>query len=157
MAPSFSSFASSVQTETALDVLAVVKRLKAGGKDVIELEIGDSPFDSTANAKTSGTAAIQNNVSHYCPSPGVPEFRTAAANFVKNEFNATVAIPPVTHGFVRTFFRRFRRTTPERMQAVLVDIADSNQILPSRQRSIERKLRIVLPRMPFDNDSEVPE
>ena len=43
----FSKFASSLTSETAFDVLAVAKRLKSSGKDVIELQIGDSPFPST--------------------------------------------------------------------------------------------------------------
>ena len=81
-----SEFAKSLSVETAFNVLAVAKALKATGKDVIELEIGDSPFDSTASAKASGVEAIQQNKSHYCPSPGLPEFREAAARFVKHEF-----------------------------------------------------------------------
>ena len=82
-----SEFAKSLSVETAFNVLAVAKALKATGKDVVELEIGDSPFDSTASAKSSGVEAIQQNKSHYCPSPGLPEFREAAARFVKHEFN----------------------------------------------------------------------
>ena len=46
MTPSYSTFASAVQPETAFTVLAIAKRLAAGGKDVIELEIGDSPFET---------------------------------------------------------------------------------------------------------------
>jgi aspartate aminotransferase len=42
--PAFSDFASSVGVESAFSVLAIAKRLMAAGKDVIELEIGDSPF-----------------------------------------------------------------------------------------------------------------
>ena len=75
MAVSFSSFVQQVKVETAFTVLAVAKRLKAGGKDVIELEIGDSPFPSTAAAKRAGIEAIQNDQSHYCPSPGLPIWR----------------------------------------------------------------------------------
>ena len=81
-----SEFAKSLSVETAFNVLAIAKTLKAAGKDVVELEIGDSPFDSTASAKSSGVEAIQQNKSHYCPSPGLPEFREAAARFVKQEF-----------------------------------------------------------------------
>ena len=47
MTPTFSQFASSVETETAFDVLAVARQLKSQGKDVIELEIGDSPFPTS--------------------------------------------------------------------------------------------------------------
>jgi aspartate aminotransferase len=64
----------------------MARTLKAAGKDVVELEIGDSPFDSTAGARAGGVEAIKNNQSHYCPSPGIPEFRAAAAEFVRAEF-----------------------------------------------------------------------
>ncbi len=87
MPASLSQFARSLSAETAFTVLALAKELQAAGKDVVELEIGDSPFDSTASAKATGVAAIESNQSHYCPSPGVPEFRQAAANYVREEFN----------------------------------------------------------------------
>jgi len=83
---SLSQFAQSLTVETAFTVLAKAKSLQAEGKDVVELEIGDSPFESTASAKATGIEAIQDNQSHYCPSPGLPQFREAAANFVKEEF-----------------------------------------------------------------------
>jgi aspartate aminotransferase len=82
-----SSFARSLTVETAFTVLAMARSLKAAGKDVVELEIGDSPFDSTAAARAGGMDAIKNNQSHYCPSPGIPEFRAAAAAFVREEFD----------------------------------------------------------------------
>ena len=44
MAVSLSEFARDITVETAFTVLAKAKRLAAGGKDVVELEIGDSPF-----------------------------------------------------------------------------------------------------------------
>ena len=87
MSAQFSEFAHSLTVETAFTVLAAAKALKAKGKDVVELEIGDSPFNSTASAKSSGIKAIEGNHSHYCPSPGLPEFRDAAARFVSREFN----------------------------------------------------------------------
>ena len=51
MHPTLSRFAQSLNTETAFDVLAVARRLKAQGKDVIELQIGDSPFPTPAHAR----------------------------------------------------------------------------------------------------------
>ncbi|HEY8521839.1 MAG TPA: aminotransferase class I/II-fold pyridoxal phosphate-dependent enzyme [Gammaproteobacteria bacterium] len=87
MTVTLSRFAQSLTVETAFTVLAMARSLKAAGKDVVELEIGDSPFDSTASARAAGIAAIENNQSHYCPSPGIPEFRRAAAAFVRREFD----------------------------------------------------------------------
>jgi aspartate aminotransferase len=86
-----SDFARSLSVETAFSVLAVAKQLKAAGKDVVELEIGDSPFPSTASAKSTGVEAIRGDQSHYCPSPGLPVFREAAAAFVKREFGIPAA------------------------------------------------------------------
>lgn len=91
MSAQLSEFARSLSVETAFTVLAVAKKLKAAGKDVVELEIGDSPFESTKSAKSSGIEAIQANQTHYCPSPGLPEFRQAAAEFVKTEFKIPAA------------------------------------------------------------------
>ncbi len=82
----FSTFARSLTSETAFDVLAVAKRLKAGNKDVIELQIGDSPFSSTKSALAAGKKAIDDGATHYCPSMGLPEFRAVIAETVKREF-----------------------------------------------------------------------
>jgi aspartate aminotransferase len=79
-----STFARGLSTETAFDVLAVAKRLKAQGKDVIELQIGDSPYNSSESALKAGVEAIQQNQTHYCPSMGLMSFRDAvAANYAK--------------------------------------------------------------------------
>ena len=82
----FSDFAQTVTVEGAFGVLAVAKQLKAAGKRVIELEIGDSPFPSTPAAKQAGLEAIAGDQTHYCASIGLPEFRQAASDFVNAEF-----------------------------------------------------------------------
>jgi aspartate aminotransferase len=102
-----SQFARSLSVETAFTVLAVAKSLKAAGKDVVELEIGDSPFDSTASAKAAGVRAIEQNQSHYCPSPGIPEFREAAARFVKREFNIPAEAKNIVAGPGAKIFEQF--------------------------------------------------
>ncbi|OWK38885.1 pyridoxal phosphate-dependent aminotransferase [Fimbriiglobus ruber] len=86
MSVSFSTFASSLTSETAFDVLAVAKRLKAAGKDVIELQIGDSPFPSASSAIAAGKAAIDAGLTRYGPSLGLPEFRETIAETVRAEF-----------------------------------------------------------------------
>ena len=96
--PAFSDFARTVTVEGAFGVLAVAKQLKARGKRVIELEIGDSPFPSTPAAKQAGLAAIQADQSHYCASVGLPEFRQAAAEFVNAEYGLEVAAANIVVG-----------------------------------------------------------
>ena len=59
MPASFSRFASSVGAEMAFTVLAAAKTLVTAGKDVIELEIGDSPFPTVPHAVDAGIQAIR--------------------------------------------------------------------------------------------------
>jgi aspartate aminotransferase len=102
-----SSFARSLSVETAFTVLAIARALKAAGKDVVELEIGDSPFDSTTAARAGGMEAIKNNQSHYCPSPGIPEFRQAAADFVREEFGVPADPSNIVAGPGAKVFEQF--------------------------------------------------
>jgi len=81
-----SEFARGVTAETAFAVLARARDLKARGKDVVELEIGDSPFPTTAHARQAGIQAIEEGQTFYGPSQGLPEFRAVAAEFVRREF-----------------------------------------------------------------------
>jgi len=94
----FSQFASSLCTETAFDVLAVAKKLKAGGKDVIELQIGDSPFPSTKSALAAGKKAIDDGATRYCPSLGLPQFREVIAATVQKEFGIPAKMENVVVG-----------------------------------------------------------
>ena len=98
MTVTLSSFAKSLTVETAFTVLAAARALKAQGRDIVELEIGDSPFDSTAAARKAGMLAIEQNQSHYCPSPGIPEFRQEAAAFVSREFGVPAAAENIVVG-----------------------------------------------------------
>ena len=86
----FSAFARSLSTETAFDVLAVAKKLKSQGKDVVELQIGDSPFSSTKSALAAGQKAIRDGATHYCPSMGLPEFREVIAANARTEWHIPV-------------------------------------------------------------------
>ncbi len=107
MSAQLSHFARSLTVETAFTVLAMARELKARGKDVVELEIGDSPFDSTAAARAGGIEAIQNNQSHYCPSPGIAEFREAAAQFVRTEFGIPAEATNIVAGPGAKVFEQF--------------------------------------------------
>lgn len=119
--PLLSRFARGLNTETAFDVLAIARALKATGKDVIELQIGDSPFPSTASALSAGKAAIDAGATHYCPSPGLPEFRTAAAKLVEREFGIPAKAENVVAGpGAKVFETYFCEAFLEQDDAVLV-------------------------------------
>ena len=110
--PALSSFASGLTAETAFDVLAVAKRLQAAGKDVIALQIGDSPFPTTASAIRAGKAAIDAGQTRYAPSLGLPEFRATIAATAKAEFGIpatadNVVVAPGAKPFEQFFCELF--------------------------------------------------
>src|SRR5437763_3529922 len=85
-----SRFARELKAETAFDVLAVARKLKAQGKDVVELQIGDSPFPSTASALAAGKRAIDEGATHYCPSLGLASFREIVAENYRKEYGIAI-------------------------------------------------------------------
>jgi aspartate aminotransferase len=110
--PPLSAFARGLTAETAFDVLAVAKRLKAAGKDVIELQIGDSPYPSSSSAVTAGKAAIDAGRTRYAPSLGLPEFRAGCATLVRDEFGIpagpeNVVVAPGAKPFEQFFCELF--------------------------------------------------
>ena len=105
--PTLSEFARGLTGETAFDVLAVAKKLKVGGKDVIELQIGDSPFPSTKSALAAGTKAIADGQTRYCPSMGLPEFREVIAETVRKEFHVPAKPENVVVGPGAKVFEQF--------------------------------------------------
>src|SRR5262245_48561608 len=107
MSVTLSNFARGLSVETAFDVLAVARKLKAQGKDVIELQIGDSPFPTTAHARAAGVRAIENHASHYCASLGLPEFRAAVARNFSQEFGVPVGPEHVVVGPGAKVFEQF--------------------------------------------------
>ena len=145
MIPSFSKFATSVETETAFDVLAVAKRLKADGKDVIELEIGDSPFPTTPAAVEAGVEAIRGDQCHYGPSVGLPEFRQTAAEYVNREYDLDVTADNVVVGpGAKTFETLFCETYLNPGDGVLV----FSPYFPTYPPNIARRgARMVLSRL----------
>src|SRR5687768_4823253 len=109
---SLTTFAQALTAENAFDVLAIARRLKAQGKDVIELQIGDSPFPTTAHARAAGIAAIEAGQTCYGPSLGLPEFREAVARHYAAEFGvavsaANVVVAPGAKPFEQFFCEAF--------------------------------------------------
>ena len=103
----FSAFAQSLKAETAFDVLAVAQRLKAQGKDVVELQIGDSPFPSPRHALAAGIRAIENHATHYCPSLGLADFRETISRSYYREFGVKVTAENVVVGPGAKLFEQF--------------------------------------------------
>ena len=150
--PRLSSLVGNLTAESAFTVLAIARALKAQGKDVVELEIGDSPFPSTPNAKRAGIQAIEDNETGYCPSLGLPEFRAAAARFVSAEFGYAASAENIVVGSgAKPFEQFFAEAVLEAGDGVLVFSPQFPTYIPNLERrgaravltplSVEREFR----------------
>ena len=121
MAPTFTRFSISQRPESAFTVLAVARQLMAAGKEVIELEIGDSPFPTPDGALEAGIQAIRDGHTSYGPSAGLPEFREAAAAYLNEEHGLSVRADHVVAGpGAKTFEQLFCEAFLEPDDGVLV-------------------------------------
>jgi len=69
-------------TETAFEVLAKAKALEKEGREIVHLEIGEPDFDTPNNIKEAAIRAMKAGYTHYVPAAGIPELRTAIAEYL---------------------------------------------------------------------------
>lgn len=69
-------------TETAFEVLNRARELERKGKDIIHLEIGEPDFETPRNIINAAATALNSGWTHYGPSAGYPELRSAIAEEV---------------------------------------------------------------------------
>src|SRR5215216_6483310 len=69
-------------TETAFEVLVRARALEAQGRDIVHLEVGEPDFDTPGNIIEAGCEALRTGWTHYGPSAGLPDLRTAIAEYL---------------------------------------------------------------------------
>jgi aspartate aminotransferase len=74
------------ESET-LAMTAKARELKAQGKDVISLSIGEPDFNTPEVVKEAAKKAIDDNFTHYPPVPGYPDLREAICTKFKRDNN----------------------------------------------------------------------
>ena len=61
------------------------RELKAAGRDIISLSLGEPDFDTPDAIKAAGIEAIENNFTHYPPVPGYADVRQAICDKLKRD------------------------------------------------------------------------
>jgi aspartate/methionine/tyrosine aminotransferase len=69
-------------TETAFEVLAEVERLRAQGRNIIALSIGEPAGNTAEHIKDAAKEALDQNLTHYGPSAGLMPFRKVIAEHI---------------------------------------------------------------------------
>jgi aspartate aminotransferase len=59
--------------------------LRAKGRDVVSLTVGEPDFDTPANIQDAATAAMKAGFTHYSPVAGIPELKDAIARKLSRE------------------------------------------------------------------------
>ena len=94
-------------TETAFEVLARAEALKASGRDIINLGIGQPDFKTPEHIVEAAVKALHDGHHGYTPAPGIPPLREAVANDILKWRNVEVSpdnVLIVPGGKVTMFF-----------------------------------------------------
>jgi len=73
---------SRVKPSATIVITQKARDLKAQGRDVIHLEIGEPDFDTPANVSQAGVSAIRDGWTHYGPASGQPDLRQTIADYI---------------------------------------------------------------------------
>ncbi len=75
----------SIPESTTMKISAMAKKLNAAGLDVIDLGVGEPDFDTPKNVCDAAISSIQRGDTHYLPTSGIPELRSAIAEKLYND------------------------------------------------------------------------
>lgn len=78
-----------IEPSATLELMAKAKALKSEGYKVLEFQVGEPDFNTPENVKKAGIKAIEENFSHYTPSPGTLEIKKAIVEKLKRDNNLT--------------------------------------------------------------------
>lgn len=80
-----SKLISSVEGSATLAITALVKKLKAEGKDVLSFSAGEPDFPTPSFVKEAAIEAIRNNFTYYTANTGTPELLKAITEKLEKE------------------------------------------------------------------------
>lgn len=75
-----------------VELMGIAAKMKAEGRDVISLVIGEPDFDTPLKIKEAAFDAILRGLTHYVPAPGIPELRKKIAEKLF-EYDQVIADP----------------------------------------------------------------
>jgi aspartate/methionine/tyrosine aminotransferase len=95
-----------LQPSATLSVTALCRRMRAAGRDVLDLSAGEPDFRTPNFASESGIAAIRHGFTHYTPVPGTDDLRNAIAAYLErvHGYPARSAGVVVTNGAKQALF-----------------------------------------------------
>ena len=74
-----------IKASITLQITANAKRLKAEGKDVVSFGAGEPDYDTPQHIKDAAIKAIREGFTKYTPAAGMPAFKGAICNKLRND------------------------------------------------------------------------
>jgi aspartate/methionine/tyrosine aminotransferase len=71
-----------LQPSATLAVTALCSQMRAAGRDILDLSVGEPDFRTPEFAAMDGIASIRQGFTHYTPVPGTAALRTAIASYL---------------------------------------------------------------------------
>jgi len=78
-----------VEESLTIGMAKKARELRAQGKDVINLSLGEPDFDTPQHIKDAAIKAIADGKTKYTPVGGIPELKQAICNKLKRDYNLT--------------------------------------------------------------------
>ena len=88
--PPIAEIAAEIAPFHVMKILGEAKALESQGKEVIHLEIGEPDFPSLDCINQAAAEAMQQGLTHYTPTKGLPQLRNKLTQFYKNFYQAEV-------------------------------------------------------------------
>lgn len=85
----------SMQESATIKMAKMSRELKAQGKDIIDLSLGEPDFDTPQHIKDAAKTAIDKGFTKYTPVPGYPELRKAIVEKFKRDNNIEYTIDEI--------------------------------------------------------------
>ncbi len=102
---SFSQNVARLQPSATMAVSTTAKRLRAEGRDIIDLSAGEPDFDTPAWLVDAAVEGVRGGATRYTPAAGMPELRAAIArSLVARGANASGSDVVVTAGAKQALF-----------------------------------------------------
>jgi len=74
-----------VKPSATLSITAKAASLRAEGKDIISLSVGEPDFDTPTHARSAAVEAIEAGLTRYTPVAGIPELRQSIADKLRKD------------------------------------------------------------------------
>jgi len=85
----------SMQESATIKMAKMSRELKAQGKDIIDLSLGEPDFDTPQHIKDAAKLAIDKGYTKYTPVPGYPELRKAIVEKFKRDNNIEYTVDEI--------------------------------------------------------------